>query len=63
MLGLEFRFAVRSLSRAKTYTVLSILTLGAAIGASAAIYTILYGVAASASVRRPRSHRHGLAPQ
>ena len=44
MLGLEFRFAVRSLRRAKTYAVFSVLTLGAAIGTSAAIYTILYAV-------------------
>ncbi|HXV64779.1 MAG TPA: ABC transporter permease, partial [Vicinamibacteria bacterium] len=39
--GLEVRFIVRSLLRSKTYTIFSVLTLGGAIGATAAIFSIL----------------------
>src|SRR5919206_5284327 len=53
-LGREIKHAARSLSRAPTFTVMTVLTLALGIGATTAIFTILDAV-----VLRPLPYPHG----
>src|SRR5512141_3501374 len=54
MLISDLRYAVRSLSRARGFTLAVILTLGLGIGANTAIFSVVRGV-----LLRPLPHRDG----
>jgi predicted permease len=54
MLISDFRYAVRSLSRARGFTLAVVLTLGLGIGANTAIFSVIRGV-----LLRPLPHRDG----
>jgi hypothetical protein len=51
---LDFRYAVRSLSRAKGYTVAVVVTLGLGNGANTAVFSVVRGV-----LLKPLPHRDG----
>jgi predicted permease len=51
---LDFRYAVRSLSRAKGFTVAVVVTLGLGIGANTAVFSVVRGV-----LLKPLPHRDG----
>ena len=53
-LGREVKHAIRALSRAPTFTVMTVLTLALGLGAATAIFTILDAV-----VLRPLPYPHG----
>lgn len=54
MLTRDLRFAIRSLSRARGFTLAVVLTLGLGIGANTAIFSVVRGV-----LLRPLPHREG----
>ncbi len=54
MLVRDLRFAIRSLSRARGFTLAVVLTLGLGIGANTAIFSVVRGV-----LLRPLPHRDG----
>src|SRR5687767_5086099 len=54
MLIPDLRFAIRSLSRARGFTIAVVLTLGLAIGANTAIFSVVRGV-----LLKPLPHRDG----
>jgi putative ABC transport system permease protein len=54
MLIRDLRYAIRSLSRARGFTVAVVLTLGLGIGANTAIFSVIRGV-----LLRPLPHRDG----
>jgi predicted permease len=54
MLFAQLRYAIRSLSRARGYTIAVVLTLGLGIGANTAIFSVVRGV-----LLKPLPHRDG----
>src|SRR5687767_15916708 len=54
MLIPDLRFAIRSLSRARGFAIVVILTLGLGIGANTAIFSVVRGV-----LLKPLPHRDG----
>ncbi|MEW5915257.1 MAG: ABC transporter permease [Gemmatimonadota bacterium] len=54
MLTRDFRYAIRSLTRARGYAIAVILTLGLGIGANTAIFSVVRGV-----LLKPLPHRDG----
>src|SRR5687767_15883865 len=54
MLIPDLRFAIRSLSRARGFTIAVVLTLGLGIGANTAIFSVVRGV-----LLKPLPHRDG----
>src|SRR5215213_7986333 len=54
MLLADLRYAVRSLSRARGFTLAVVLTLGLGIGATTAIFSVVRGV-----LLKPLPHRDG----
>ena len=51
---LDFRYAIRGLSRARGFTAAVVLTLGLGIGANTAIFSVVRGV-----LLKPLPHRDG----
>src|ERR1041384_172022 len=54
MISSDFRYALRSLSRARGFAIAVILTLGLGIGANTAIFSVVRGV-----LLKPLPHRDG----